>query len=209
MPESSTPSGFEPNRMDTPSRRAFINKVKAESSTRSDAREVPPSNGVIHNALIFHSPSVAIVDGIARGVSCECGAPSVSGWHSYYAHLRALVTDAIENHVREHGPLPLGDDCVVVAREPSVCVFVCPCRVCPRCGHERDPEDEHPLDGIAWCSSGQHEWWAAAGPFMDGEHPADERQLARWNAYDDRVIRAGSEEDARRAALGSSEPGGG
>ncbi len=65
--------------------------------------------------------------------------------------------------------------------------FVCPCLVCPTCGAARDVEDyEHPIDGLASCSHRrwEHEWWAVAGPFMDGRHMRSASERDEWAAHD-------------------------
>lgn len=71
--------------------------------------------------------------------------------------------------------------------------FTCPCRgPCPRCGYVNDePEHEHPLDGLAGCARcplWHTEWWAHAGPHMDGRHPSSPAEAAEWAAYDDQFL---------------------
>ena len=77
--------------------------------------------------------------------------------------------------------------------------FVCKCRVCPRCGEERE-RDEHPFDGLAYCASEAHglidgdqrvgyEWWAHIGPFMDGICPLSAEEVAWWAEHDEAVYR--------------------
>lgn len=78
----------------------------------------------------------------------------------------------------------------------SAADFICPCRVCPACGHIKDDiEYEHPEDGLASCHSGNHgpgifagpEWWSHCGPYMDGRHLRSDVEREEWRAHDDLV----------------------
>jgi len=74
---------------------------------------------------------------------------------------------------------------------PMSALFICPCRgPCPRCGRtEDDLDSHHPEDGLAYCPSCLgSEWWAHAGPHMDGRHLTGPVELAAWDAHDSAVM---------------------
>lgn len=69
--------------------------------------------------------------------------------------------------------------------------FVCPCRVCPRCGfRDESPDRTHPLDGLAHrCfRCGNLEWWSVVGPEFGERCPTSPEELAAWTAYDNAVL---------------------
>lgn len=72
--------------------------------------------------------------------------------------------------------------------------YICPCRCCPRCHGVVDVSSEpdgHPQDGLAFgcqqCGF-RAEWWATAGPFMDGRHITSAEEEAAWRAHDAAVL---------------------
>jgi predicted nucleic acid-binding Zn-ribbon protein len=68
--------------------------------------------------------------------------------------------------------------------------YICPCRVCPRCGTVTDDDRPHPADGLAHgCPEcGEHaEWWAHVGPYMDGRHIRSAAEAEVWRCYDTQV----------------------
>ena len=62
--------------------------------------------------------------------------------------------------------------------------YTCPCLTCPRCGRAGDIDCPHPEDGLAECAYCHHEWWAVAGPVMDGRHIESVAQEAEWCRFD-------------------------
>lgn len=74
--------------------------------------------------------------------------------------------------------------------------FICPCLRCPLCGNVAD-DQAHPIDGLASCWAAHHssrlhlEWWAHAGPYMDGRHPQSQVEVEEWEAYDNDVLARG------------------
>lgn len=84
-------------------------------------------------------------------------------------------------------------------REPAagVVMFVCPCRVCPRCGDiDDDEERQHPEDGLAFgCARCRlPEWWCHVGPPpRDGRCPVSLDEMLAWKAHDDGVLARGYE----------------
>ena len=75
---------------------------------------------------------------------------------------------------------------------PDDTEFVCPCRICPRCQWVDPDEDDrpHPEDGLAGpcgrCSN--FEWWAVAGPHMDGRCPTTADEHGAWVDHDTAVM---------------------
>lgn len=69
-------------------------------------------------------------------------------------------------------------------------LYTCPCVVCPTCKYERD-DWPHPEDGLSSCPVCQREWWAHAGPHMDGRHIMSRADQDDWSAYDATVLLMG------------------
>lgn len=69
--------------------------------------------------------------------------------------------------------------------------YLCPCMVCPRCGHV-DDDHGHPLDGLSYGCRRCHEyeWWCHVGPHMDGRHPTSDEECKAWAAHDTAVLRS-------------------